>query len=234
MKSISQSFIKENLMGPNVALLFDELCGENLPTDVDARICDLGCGAGLSSLLAADTFAGSIYAIDSWNTPQQNRERFDAFECGSRIHAIQADAPVLPFENDYFDALFSLDSYNYFGRELGVIDKIASYVKPGGSILLAIPGLVRELDDDMMDVFQKSWTPEQMEYIRTIDYWESIFMQSEAVNLDAIGPMDCYKQAWADWLACDNEYAQGDRAAMNAGGFELMNLIKVHLTVRKR
>ena len=30
--------------------------------------------------------------------------------------------------------------------------------------------------------------------------------------------MACYEQAWAEWLACDNPYAIGDRAAMEAGG----------------
>ncbi|MEG2368962.1 MAG: class I SAM-dependent methyltransferase [Raoultibacter sp.] len=123
MKTIDQSFIHENLMGPNVALLFDELCRGELPPDAGSRICDLGCGAGLSSLLAAETTHGTVSAVDSWNTPEKNRERFDAFDCGSRIKAIQADAPDLPFEQHYFDALFSLDSYNYFGCGLGIIDK---------------------------------------------------------------------------------------------------------------
>lgn len=231
MNTLSKDFIQDNLMGPNVALMFDELCGGVLPKHPDARICDLGCGAGLSSLLAAQACPGTIYAVDSWNTPEENRARFDAFDFGSRIKAIQADAPVLPFQPNFFDALFSLDSYHYFGREKGVIDAIAGYVKPGGTILLSFPGLVRPLDDDMMNVFSASWTSEQMAYIRTIAWWRDLLSESGAVALDSIEEMDCYAQAWADWLACDNEYARGDRAAMQSGGLDLMNLIQVKLTV---
>ena len=37
--------------------------------------------------------------------------------------------------------------------------------------------------------------------------------------------------AWADWLACDNPYAQGDRAAIAAGALEYLNTIAI--TLRK-
>lgn len=231
LTSISPEFIHENLMGPNVALMFAEQCPGVLPADPEARICDLGCGAGLSSLLAAQAVPGTIYAVDSWNTPEQNRERFDAFEFGSRIEAIQADAPELPFEENFFDALFSLDSYNYFGRAEGVIDQVARYVKPGGQIILSFPGLIRPLDDAMMEVFSASWTPEQMEYILPLEWWRDLLSRSGAVRIDEIAEMDCYEQSWADWLTCENEYAVGDRAAMQNGGLELMNMIKVRLTV---
>lgn len=232
MHTLTESFIHDNLMGPNVALMFDELCGGHLPQNADARVCDLGCGAGLSSLLAAEACPGNIYAVDSWNTPEQNRKRFDVFEYGSRIKAIQADAPNLPFPDDFFDTLFSLDSYNYFGREKGVIDQIARYVRPGGSILLAFPGLVRPLDNAMMNVFEKSWTREQMDYILPLDWWRELLEQSDTTNIDALWEMQCHRQAWLDWLACDNDYAHGDRAAMQAGGIELMNLIGIRLSVR--
>ena len=77
-------------MGPNVATLFDELCRNELPRRATDRSCDLGCGSGLSSLIAADCFPGTIYAVDSWNTPEQSRERFDRFAFGTRIEAVQA------------------------------------------------------------------------------------------------------------------------------------------------
>lgn len=36
-------------------------------------------------------------------------------------------------------------------------------------------------------------------------------------------------EAWADWLACDNEYATGDRASMEAGAGRLLNSIGIAL-----
>lgn len=39
-------------------------------------------------------------------------------------------------------------------------------------------------------------------------------------------------EAWADWVACDNPYAAGDRAAVKAGALEYLNTIAI--TLRKQ
>lgn len=229
--SFTNKFISENLMGPNVVIMFDELCGNKLPMEAEARICDLGCGTGLSSLAIASTTNGTVYAVDSWNAPEQNRERFDMFDFGKRIVAVQAGAPILPFQESFFDALVCLDSYNYFGREVGVIDKVAAYTKPGGKVYLGISGVKRELTDADMEVFGLSWTPEQMAYIRTPRYWKQLLGKSDAMRIDRIFEMACHESAWNDWLSCDNEYAIGDRAACRAGAIDLMCTVGVEMTV---
>ena len=38
--------------------------------------------------------------------------------------------------------------------------------------------------------------------------------------------------AWADWIACDNEYAAGDHAAVEAGALDHLNTIAVRLRRR--
>ena len=44
--------------------------------------------------------------------------------------------------------------------------------------------------------------------------------------------MACTREAWADWLECDNEYAAGDRAAVEAGALINLNTIAVRLRRR--
>lgn len=230
-QSFTSDFISQNLMGPNVVAMFDELCRVKLPVDADARICDLGCGMGLSSLAIASSIPGTVYAVDSWNTPEQNRERFDAFDFGNRIVAVQADAPDLPFPSGFFDALVCIDSYNYFGRQEGIIDRIASFVKTGGRIHLGISGVHREPTNADMGVFGLSWTPEQMSYIRTSRYWTELLAKSDAVRIENAFELTCHELAWCDWLACDNAYAVSDRAACEAGAIDLMCTIGIELTV---
>ena len=41
--------------------------------------------------------------------------------------------------------------------------------------------------------------------------------------------MACTREAWADWIACDNEYAAGDRAAVDAGALDYLNTIAITL-----
>ena len=43
--------------------------------------------------------------------------------------------------------------------------------------------------------------------------------------------MACTNEAWADWIECDNDYARGDRAAVEAGALDYLNTIAV--TLRK-
>ena len=44
--------------------------------------------------------------------------------------------------------------------------------------------------------------------------------------------MEANGEVWKDWLEQDNEYAIGDRKAMQAGGGKYLNFIKIVL--RKR
>ena len=60
----------------------------------------------------------------------------------------------------------------------------------------------------------KSWTPEQLDYMHDIVWWRAIISQTEGVEIVDMHAMECTTKAWADWLACDNPYAQGDRAAI--------------------
>ena len=226
----TDDFIKQSLMGPNVVLMLEELCGGRLPDGRCARICDLGCGAGLSSLAIASAGEGCVHAVDAWNSPEDNGDRFNAFPFGEHIVAVQAEAPDLPFDEGFFDALVCLDSYNYFGRAEGVIDKVASYVKPSGKLYLAIPGVRSEPTPADLEVFGLSWSTEQMAYIKTPGWWEGLLSRSRSVRIERMFLMRCHEQAWRDWLACENPYAIGDRSACEAGAIDLMCTIGIELS----
>lgn len=49
---------------------------------------------------------------------------------------------------------------------------------------------------------------------------------AEIVDMHETG---CTREAWADRLACDNEYAVGDRAAVEAGALELLDTLAIAL-----
>jgi hypothetical protein len=41
--------------------------------------------------------------------------------------------------------------------------------------------------------------------------------------------MECTDEAWSDWVSCNNEYAEGDHAAVDAGALEYLNTTAVVL-----
>ena len=77
-----------------------------------------------------------------------------------------------------------------------------------------------------------SWTPEQMDYMHDADYWQNMVSRCKGAQILTVEQMRSDEEVWADWLVQENEYAVGDRKAMEAGGGKYLNFIKIVL--RKR
>ncbi|NLA76777.1 MAG: methyltransferase domain-containing protein, partial [Clostridiales bacterium] len=115
--------IMEKIMGPNPVKLLEELMLKN-KTPENAVVMDLGSGQGLTSVFLAKEYGFKVYAADLWSNPEENRKFFDSMGVErERIIPVKADAVDLPFEKEFFDAVVSTDSYNYFGRDEEYLDK---------------------------------------------------------------------------------------------------------------
>lgn len=138
----------------------------------------------------------------------------------------------MPFDNGFFDAVVSIDSYNYYGRDPQYLgDRLLPYIKDGGMLYLSIPGMRHDCHDALPDCLLRSWTPEQLGYMHDIDWWRAIISHTTGVDIIDMHEMRCTDEAWNDWLACDNEYAAGDRASVEAGALDYLNTIAI--TLRK-
>ena len=115
--SFSQSIMRSRSMGPNPLKLCEELLElSNIPEG--SVVLDLGSGAGLTSALMARECGFIVYAADLWSDPSDNMRFFEGLGLSNRqIIPLKADATALPFATGFFDAVVSVDSYNYFGRD---------------------------------------------------------------------------------------------------------------------
>ena len=64
-----------------------------------------------------------------------------------------------------------------------------------------------------------------------MNWWRHMIEQSKGVAIENMHEMSCTREAWVDWVACDNEYAVGDRVAVEAGALDYLNTIAI--TLRK-
>ncbi|MBQ3432410.1 MAG: class I SAM-dependent methyltransferase [Clostridia bacterium] len=218
------------MMGPNPLKLEEELLmGHRIPAG--ATVCDLGSGHGLTSVFLAKEYGFKVYAADLWSDPEENRTFFH--EMGltdAQIIPVKADAEALPFDKEFFDAVVSTDSYNYFGRNPDYLDdKLLPFVKKGGYIYIAIPGMKKDCHDHLPKELLLSWTAEQMDYMHDTDYWRYMVNQCKGAEILTVEQMRSDEEVWADWLAQENEYAVGDRRAMEAGAGKYLNFIKIVL-----
>ena len=217
-------------MGPNPVKLEEELLlAHKIP--VGAVVCDLGSGQGLTSVFLAKEYGFRVYAADLWSEPEENQAFFR--EMGltdEQITAVKADAAALPFPKAFFDAVVSTDSYNYFGRDPAYLDeKLLPFVKKGGYIYIAIPGMKHDCHDNLPKELLLSWTPEQLDYMHDVPYWRNMVEQSRLAEVIEVREMESNEEVWADWLKQENEYARGDRRSMEAGGGAYLNFIKIVL-----
>lgn len=53
--------------------------------------------------------------------------------------------------------------------------------------------------------------------------------KTPGVVIEGMHQMTCTREARADWIACENEYARGDRTAVKAGALDYLNTIAVTL-----
>ena len=149
--SFDATLVRSKIMGPNPLKLCEELLrGARIPRG--ARVCDLGSGTGITSALLAREYGFDTYAVDLWSDPEENRAFFDSLGIPrNTIHPVKADASQgLPFEHDFFDAVVSIDSYNYYGRDPHYLGgRLLPYVKQGGMLYRSIPGMVRDCHDNL-------------------------------------------------------------------------------------
>lgn len=222
--------LQAKIMGPNPVKLEEELLLNHRIPD-GAVVCDLGSGQGLTSVFLAKEYGFTVYAADLWSDPEENRKFFDAMGLArEQIVPVKADATALPFEKEFFDAVVSTDSYNYFGRDGRYLDeKLLPFVKSGGYIYIAVPGMKKDCHDALPPELLLSWTPEQLDYLHDVDYWREIVGQCQGAEVLSVQEMESNEEVWADWLKQENEYAVSDRKSMEAGGGKYLNFIAIVL-----
>jgi len=196
------ALLKETMWGPNGIRQAEELASHFTITK-DMRILDLGSGMGLSALYLAQEYGATVFATDLYADPTDNHARFQALGIADKILPMILDATQpLPFAKRYFDVIFSVGAYNVFGDTEEMLPKLIPYVKKGGYIAAAFPGLKYEFGDNVPPEMQPFWdTPEVAKTVRGIAWWKDLFRKAEGIEIVSISEMACHDIAWKEYLA---------------------------------
>lgn len=217
-------FIQETMMGPNAMRISEEMASY-LDIKKNMRVLDLGCGMGLSSLLLTQKYGVEVFAADLWITPTENYKRFQRLEITDKVIPILIDATQsLPFSERYFDILFTVDSYHYFGGIPEMLPSLIRFVKKGGYIAISVPSIKYEFGENIPKDMQPWWKdPEVKRTIRSLGFWKDLWHKANGIEIINISEMSCHKQAWDEWLASSNPYALEDLAMMEADNGQYWN-----------
>jgi len=226
-------FLKDTMMGPNAMRISEEMASF-LKIKEGSRILDLGCGCGLSTLFLVKKYGAEVFAADLWISPTENYQRFQEVGIENKAIPIYTDATKgLPFAYEYFDILFSVDAYHYFGRTSEMLPSLIPYVKKGGYIAVAIPGwkfeMTNGVPDELAEYFtdEGTETPDAADTFQTLDWWKKLWEQAEGIELVTCREMLCCREAWEEWLESPNPYAVKDRGILEAEDGKYFNIIQL-------
>ncbi|MCQ2457522.1 MAG: GNAT family N-acetyltransferase [Clostridia bacterium] len=225
-------FTANYMMGPNALLLLDALVKQD-PAAVHGNVMDLGCGEGLTTVyLAKETAAEKVYAVDLWIPATENMKRFRENGIADKAVPIHADALDRTFPDDFFDALVSIDAYHYFGTADGVFgEKTLPLVRQGGTVLLAVPGLAREMTQEE-NALMTEWADDEAYMFRTAEWWQA-HLEKESAGKASVSVVTVPdpEPFWKDWYSTGHEYALRDREFLERGLGRVITFIL--MTVKK-
>ena len=137
-------WVLKGWMGPNVLWLAEWL-SEKMELKPGMRVLDMGCGKALSSVFFAREFGVQVWANDLWISATENWQRIKEAGLEKQVYPIHAEAHDLPYAEEFFDAIVSLDSYQYYGTDDLYLSYFHKFLRPGGQIGIVVPGLAREI-----------------------------------------------------------------------------------------
>ena len=220
-------------MGPNALWLLESLADE-LVLEPGQRVLDLGCGKAMTSIFLAREFGVEVVAADLWIDAAENAERIEAAGVSELVTAVHAEAHALPFEPESFDAVVSIDAYQYFGTDDLYIGSLVHYLRPGGRIGIVVPSLSREIGSDVPPHLAPYWEWEFCCF-HSPAWWRAHWEKTGLVTVDVADWID---DGWRDWLhfteVCQPhlsgwraEAAEGEQAMLRADRGELLGFTRM-------
>ncbi|MEU6274009.1 methyltransferase domain-containing protein [Streptomyces populi] len=184
-------------MGPNPLWLLEDL-GRNLDLRPGTRVLDLGSGKGATSVFLAREYGVQVVAADWWIAPEEAAAVFEEAGVGDRVRAVRAEAHALPFEEESFDAVVSVDAFEYFGTADSYLPYLVRFLRPGGQLGMATPALTREIRElGAIPPHIKKVVGWEAIAWHTADWWR---FQWEITELVEVTSARLQQDAWKDWL----------------------------------
>jgi SAM-dependent methyltransferase len=178
-------WVWQNHMGP-INLWFAELLAERMQLKPGMRVLDMGCGTAATSLFLAMEYGVQVWAADLWIDPTDNLARIEAAGLANQVHPLRVDAAALPFADGWFDVLFSIDAYHYFGMGDDFLPRFAGLLAEGGQVGIVVPG-------DAAD--SGEW-----ETFRSAAWWRTLWDRSGVVRVDLADAIPGGRELWLRFL----------------------------------
>ena len=181
-------------MGMNVLWLTEALT-EIMDIRSEMRILDLGSGYALSSIFLAQEFDVEVWAVDLWVSASDSWKLIQENGVDDKVIPLHCDARFLPFANDFFDAVVSLDAYHYFGTDVEYLKHhLLPLVKPRGQIGIVSPAAVAPLPFPL-----PADLPSWVYLANSVDWWQHHWDRNPEISIQTADALPGGRDMWIRW-----------------------------------
>jgi SAM-dependent methyltransferase len=117
-----------------------------------AKVADIGCGHGASTVILAKAFPKSTFHGFDFHAPSIEQARKRAAEAGVERRASFAKASAQEFPGSDFDLVCFFDCLHDMGDPVGAARRAHAALKPGGTVMLVEPFAGDALEDNLNPV----------------------------------------------------------------------------------
>jgi cyclopropane fatty-acyl-phospholipid synthase-like methyltransferase len=183
-------------------------------------VLDLGCGKGETSIFLARHFGVQVIAVDLWTPASFLHKKLQAR--GYREHVIPLNLDItqrLPFADEYFDAIFCMNSFSFYGGSIDFLNHLLPHLKRGGPICIGSEVLSHEFTaaqlrnpppvnsfrlpppNEAVDVFEDDFRKQH-----TPRWWNELFERSGWLEVEQCHELEDADLLYEDLVRYEHEY----------------------------
>jgi len=171
--------IHEDIAGQGGLFLAHDMA-ELLDLREGMKVLDLGCGRATTSVYLACEYGVEVHAVDK-HLSRKVLPKLKKSKVEDLVLLQKTDAWNLPFPRGYFDAVFSMNAYFYFGTDDFYLGYLSQFVREGGKFCIGAPCYAQEMNSNT----PKEFLIDSPAYlgVHSPDWWKSHFEKNEGIKV---------------------------------------------------
>src|ERR1039458_1047140 len=145
------------------------------------RVLDLACGTGETSVFLAKHYGVHVFTVDKLLDEARLLSRAKEDGVGHLVNPKRGDVRSLAFPDGFFDAVFCMNAYFYFGTDDLYLPYLLGFVRDEGRICIASPCYREELSPDTPEEFLIEF-PDCLA-VHSPGWWRSHFEKTRGVDV---------------------------------------------------
>ena len=190
----------EGSMGAGDQYLMAEI-GQLTKLTSGMKMLELGAGHCVNACFSAKHFDVDVVAVDLYADVNKNWKTIIDKGMDKKVLPLKCDARNLPFPENYFDAVVSLNSYFYYGTDDLYLSYITKYLKQNGQICIVSPCYSQEINESTPEHFLFDY-PENIESysMHSPKWWEEHFKKYRNFEVLMCEEHKLGREIWLDSL----------------------------------